>query len=82
MQPGEHIFDQRTFDDQSLKCIKCGWAGKGSEATINEEFGPGKFKQVTCPQCDEPMVHLDHLNVRRNLLPVFCGGAQAHTRIY
>ena len=55
MQPGEHIFDQRTFDDQSLKCIKCGWSGKGSEATINEEFGPGKFKQVTCPQCDEPM---------------------------
>ena len=55
MQQSEHVFDQRTFDDQALKCSKCSWTGNGSEAKINEEFGPGKFKQVLCPKCDEPL---------------------------
>jgi len=55
MQQNEQVFDRRTFDSQSLQCVKCGWTGKGSEARINEEVGTSKFKQVACPQCDEPI---------------------------
>ncbi|HEX6193310.1 MAG TPA: hypothetical protein VFZ42_13135 [Chitinophagaceae bacterium] len=55
MQTNEHVFDQRTFQEETLQCTKCGWSGTGAEARINEDFGPAKFRQVSCPQCDEPL---------------------------
>lgn len=59
MERNDKIFDQRTFDDQPLVCPKCGWKGTGSDANIVGFYGIGKFKQVTCPQCDE---HLGNLS--------------------
>ena len=62
MQQNEQVYDQRTFGDQRLQCTKCGWKGKGAEARIDETFGLGKFKQVVCPQCEEPLGKLSKDN--------------------
>jgi hypothetical protein len=58
MKANEQVFDQRTFDDQPLTCPKCGWTGTGADANIAEFYGIGKFKQVSCPKCDEYLGNL------------------------
>lgn len=63
MKPNEIVFDQRTFDDQPLTCPKCGWKGIGSETHILDFYGIGKFKEVTCPKCDEYLGNLSRENL-------------------
>lgn len=53
MKVNEKIFDQVTFDDQELTCPKCGWKGLGTDANVADFYGIGKFKEVSCPNCDE-----------------------------
>ena len=62
MKANEKIFDQRTFDDQPLTCPKCGWEGTGADANVAEFYGIGKFKQVSCPKCDEYLGNLSKDN--------------------
>ena len=62
METNEKIFDQRSFDEQSLSCPKCGWKGTGADAHVASFYGIGKFQQVSCPKCDEYLGNLskDH----------------------
>jgi len=62
MKASEIIFDQRTFDDHPLTCPKCGWRGVGSDAIVVDFYGIGKFKEVTCPNCDEYLGNLSREN--------------------
>lgn len=62
MNPGERVFDQRNFDDELLQCPKCGWSGSGSEAHIADFYGIGRFKQVSCPNCQEYLGNLSRDN--------------------
>ena len=62
MDAKDKIYDQRTFDDEPLKCPHCGWNGIGSEAHIAGFYGLSKFKEVLCPNCNEYLGNLsrDH----------------------
>jgi len=62
MDAKDKIYDQRTFDDEPLKCPHCGWNGTGSEAHVASFYGLSKFKEVLCPNCNEYLGNLsrDH----------------------
>ena len=62
MKANEKIFDHGTFDDQVLTCPKCGWKGTGTNANVADFYGIGKFKEVTCPNCDEFLGNLPREN--------------------
>lgn len=52
MERSENVFDQANFDSQKLTCSRCGWNGEGVDAKVADFYGIGKFKEVTCPECD------------------------------
>jgi len=58
MNPGETIYDPRTFDDEHLTCPNCGWDGAGYQAHVAGFYGIGKYKEVLCPQCNEYLGNL------------------------
>jgi predicted RNA-binding Zn-ribbon protein involved in translation (DUF1610 family) len=66
MDAKHKIYDQRTFDDEHLRCPHCGWSGTGSEAHIAGFYGLSKFKEVLCPNCSEYLGNLsrDHSSGR------------------
>jgi hypothetical protein len=58
MDAKDKIYDQQTFDDESLTCPHCGWTGTGLEAHIAGFYGLSKFKEVLCPRCNEYLGNL------------------------
>jgi len=58
MDAKDKIYEPRTFDDESLNCPRCGWAGIGLEAHVAGFYGLSKFKEVLCPRCNEYLGNL------------------------
>jgi hypothetical protein len=44
-----------TFQEQDLRCDKCGWTGKGADAVLIDFYGVVKDKEIHCPACDEKL---------------------------
>ncbi len=58
MNARDKIFEQRSFDDETLHCPHCGWVGPGSDAHVAGFYGLSKFKEVQCPDCNEYLGNL------------------------
>lgn len=48
----KQVFDEKEFDDQPIKCPKCGWEGTGYQAIIIDLYGLTDIQEVHCPKCD------------------------------
>ena len=60
MEAKDRIFDEQSFDGQSVECPKCGWKGVGAGTIVADFYGLGKFKQVSCPKCQEYLGNLSN----------------------
>lgn len=58
MKAAEKVFDPGTFDERSFTCPSCGWTGKGEDTNVADFYGLSKYKQVSCPRCDEYLGNL------------------------
>jgi len=58
MNPKEKIYNQRTFDEEHIKCPHCGWDGTGADTYVAGFYGISKYKEVLCPKCNEYLGNL------------------------
>lgn len=45
-------FNSTEFNEEVIRCSKCGWEGSGVDANIVDFYGLTKVKDVHCPSCD------------------------------
>ncbi len=48
----QKVYNERGFDDEIIKCGRCGWEGSGYDVNIIDLYGLSKVKEVHCPSCD------------------------------
>ena len=48
----QKVYNERGFDDEIIKCGRCGWEGIGYDVNIIDLYGLSKVKEVHCPSCD------------------------------
>ena len=48
----QKVYNERGFDDEIIKCGRCGWEGSGYDVNIIDLYGLSKVKEIHCPNCD------------------------------
>ena len=48
----QKVYNERGFDDEIIKCGRCGWEGSGYDVNIIDLYGLSKVKEIHCPSCD------------------------------
>ncbi len=48
----QKVYNERGFDDEIIRCGRCGWEGSGYDVNIIDLYGLSKVKEVHCPSCD------------------------------
>ena len=48
----QKVYNERGFDEEVIRCGRCGWEGSGYDANIIDLYGLSRVKEVHCPKCD------------------------------
>lgn len=48
----QKVYNERGFDDEIIRCGRCGWEGSGYDVNIVDLYGISKVKEIHCPSCD------------------------------
>ena len=44
----QKVYNERGFDEEVIRCGRCGWEGSGYDANIIDLYGLSRVKEVHC----------------------------------
>lgn len=60
----QRVYNERGFDEEDIRCGRCGWEGSGYDANIIDLYGLSRVKEVHCPKCDSYLGGVQNADTR------------------